>query len=90
MSSARYSTLQIKNSGSVPMAVYVTDPDGAEHFITTLAAGAETTQFTPVGATWQLRLAAGAQSASAPAGGDKAADPLDLDSGGKGEWSPGN
>lgn len=87
MSTARFSTLQIKNSGTVPMAVFVTDPDGMEHFITTLAAGAETTQFTPAGATWQLRLAAGATES--PSGGEQMVGPLDLDSGGKGERSAG-
>lgn len=74
----KYGVLKVRNTAAEPMTLYVKDPDGNEHIVTTLAPGQETTQFTPLGAAWDLRPA----SASAKSIG--AEDALDLDDDGKG------
>ena len=48
----QYGTVKIENSTSTAMMVFVKDPEGKEHFITTLEPGETACQFTPLGATW--------------------------------------
>lgn len=50
----RFGTIALENTTPVVMLVYVTPPDGDEHFVTTLKPGDTTVQFTPLGATWRL------------------------------------
>jgi len=51
----KYAIIYIKNTAAEPMTLIVKDPDGIEHVIVTLAPGQESTQFTPLSATWDLR-----------------------------------
>jgi hypothetical protein len=51
----QYGTIKLENSTSVTMNVYVKDPAGEEHFVTTLGPGQVTVQFTPAGVTWLAR-----------------------------------
>lgn len=79
---SQYGTIEIKNASPAAMELYVTDPEGGEHFVCTLAAGAKTIQFTQVGMNWSLV----SKSAKIPA--DKiapSASPVpDDDDGGRG------
>lgn len=79
---AKYTTLQIKNTGGANLTVSITDPDGQEHSALTLEAGASATLLTPLNASWTLKIGdAGAASRSTP----ESAGAFDLDeSGGKG------
>ena len=54
MATVRYATLVIKNPSSISMQISVRDADGNEHTVVTLAPNQETTQFTPVDATWTI------------------------------------
>ena len=53
--SMQYGTIKLENTTSVNMNVYVKDPNGDEHFVTTLGPGQVAVQFTPAGVTWLAR-----------------------------------
>ena len=54
-SGTQYGTIKLENSSSATMKVYVKDPSGEEHFVTTLGPGQVSIQFTPAGVTWLAR-----------------------------------
>jgi len=65
MPASKYTSFQIKNTGSAPMFVSLSDPDGNNHTVGPLDPGEESIQVAPIGTTWSITFMSEQSSAGA-------------------------
>ena len=73
MSADHYALFTVRNTSTIPMQITVHDAAGTVQIVATLAPGAETTQVSPVEATWSVKFAALGVPTSMPAAPETAA-----------------
>ena len=72
MPTSKYTSFQIKNTGTVYMFVSLNDPDGNTYTVGPLAPEEESIQVAPIGTTWSIRFEQEKGGSDATKGGSDA------------------